>query len=121
MFHLNRQEGMAVLFLTGALLAGTVAAWVDARDPARLEDFHVIPRAVVPPQPAEVLPPAPVSLNRAGVADLESLPGIGPKTAAAIVAHRQAHGPFRAVDDLVVVRGVGSVTVARLRDRVTTD
>ena len=123
MIHLNRQEGVAVLFLVGALLVGAAVAWVDARDPSRLEDFHVIPGAVAPPSVPEVEMEAVavVSLNRAGVVDLEALPGVGPKTAAAIVAYRQAHGPFHAVDDLVAVRGIGPATVARLRDRVSAD
>ena len=56
---------------------------------------------------------APVSINRASADELEALPGVGPVTAAAIVAHREEHGPFRSVDDLLDVRGIGP---ARLED-----
>ncbi len=56
-----------------------------------------------------------IDLNAAGAKDLEALPGVGEKTAEAIVRHREAHGPFRTVDDLLEVRGVGRRTVERLR------
>ena len=61
----------------------------------------------------------PVNLNTATVAELETLPGIGPTLAAAIVAERERLGGFRAVDDLQRVRGIGEQRYARLRDLVT--
>lgn len=63
--------------------------------------------------------PAPVDLNEAGAAELESLPGIGPVTAAAIVAHRQREGPFRSVESLQEVTGIGPVKLSRIEDLVT--
>lgn len=62
---------------------------------------------------------APVDLNRAGVDELDALPGIGPATAAAIVAHRDEHGPFASVDDLADVRGIGPTKLDALRGLVT--
>lgn len=59
-----------------------------------------------------------VDLNRADAALLESLPGIGPVTAAAIVDHRERHGPFVDVDGLLDVRGIGEAKLAVLRDLV---
>ncbi len=56
----------------------------------------------------------PVDVNRASVAELQHLPGIGPKRAAAIVAER-ARQPFRNADDLRRVPGIGPKTLARLR------
>lgn len=58
----------------------------------------------------------PVNLNAAGPGYLERLPGVGPVTAEAIVAHRDAHGPFGSVDALVAVRGIGPATVEALRE-----
>ncbi len=60
----------------------------------------------------------PVDLNTADTARLETLPGVGPATAAAIIDHRTRHGPFAAVDDLLAVRGIGEAKLAALRDLV---
>jgi competence protein ComEA len=59
-----------------------------------------------------------VDINRASAKELEELPGIGPATSAAIVSHRDEHGPFRAVDDLIDVRGIGPAKLEQLRDLV---
>ncbi|MCO8129014.1 ComEA family DNA-binding protein [Acidimicrobiia bacterium EGI L10123] len=60
----------------------------------------------------------PVDLNAADATLLETLPGIGPATAAAIIDHRERHGPFATVDGLLAVRGIGEAKLAALRDLV---
>jgi competence protein ComEA len=60
----------------------------------------------------------PVDLNTAKPAELEELPGIGPATAAAIVEHRDEHGPFASVDDLTDVSGIGPAKLDAIRDLV---
>ncbi|HEX5678047.1 MAG TPA: helix-hairpin-helix domain-containing protein [Alcanivorax sp.] len=60
-----------------------------------------------------------VSLNNAGVAELQTLKGIGPKTAASIVAWREREGPFESVDQLMAVKGIGEKTLSRIRDRLS--
>jgi competence protein ComEA len=64
-------------------------------------------------------PVGPVNLNSAGPEELDQLPGVGPATAAAIVAHREQHGPFASVDDLADVRGIGPAKLEALRGLVT--
>ena len=64
-------------------------------------------------------PPAPVAINEASTAELETLPGIGPTTAAAIVEYRTANGPFATVDDLESVPGIGPAKLDAVRDLVT--
>lgn len=59
-----------------------------------------------------------VDLNSADAATLETLPGVGPVTAEAIIAHRQTQ-PFAAVDDLLLVKGIGPKTFDSLKDLVT--
>ena len=59
-----------------------------------------------------------IDLNRADAATLDELPGVGPATAAAIVAHRDEHGPFTSVDELLEVRGIGEAKLAAIRDLV---
>jgi competence protein ComEA len=61
----------------------------------------------------------PVDLNTADEAALDALPGVGPATAAAIVAHRQQIGRFTSVDQLLDVRGIGEAKLEALRDLVT--
>lgn len=48
-----------------------------------------------------------LSLNGASAAELVTLPGVGEATAAAIIAHREANGPFQKVEDLMQVKGIG--------------
>ncbi len=60
----------------------------------------------------------PVNLNTASGIQLESLPGIGPATAAAIIAYREEHGGFVEVADLLGVRGIGEAKLASLEDLV---
>lgn len=59
-----------------------------------------------------------VPLNTADAAALEQLPGIGPALAAAIVAYRDEHGPFAAVEDLLEVPGIGPAKLADLEGAV---
>lgn len=59
-----------------------------------------------------------VDLNTADRTTLETLPGIGPSLADRIIAWRDAHGRFRAVEDLLDVSGIGDGRFADLRDRV---
>lgn len=59
-----------------------------------------------------------LDLNRADQPALEELPGIGPVTAAAILDWRAENGPFRSVEDLLDVKGIGDATLADLRDHV---
>jgi len=63
-------------------------------------------------------PGTPVDLNHADAAALESLPGIGPSLAAAIISYRAAHGPFARVEDLTKVPGIGRVKMEQLSDLV---
>ncbi len=58
-------------------------------------------------QKPPVSPAAVIDINRASAEDFEKLPGIGPGLASRIVAYRQKHGPFRRVEDLLAVRGIG--------------
>lgn len=73
-------------------------------------------RAPTPtPTPGPIdLRATPVNINAASAEALEALPGIGPALAGRIVAHRAARGPFRRVEDLKLVSGIGSATSARL-------
>ncbi|SDR79279.1 competence protein ComEA [Corynebacterium timonense] len=86
------------------------------------QQIHVLAVGEAAPAPA----PAPaaaagglVSLNTAAAAELEALPGIGAATAAAIIAHREANGPFSSVDALLDVKGIGPAKFEALKDLVS--
>ena len=60
-----------------------------------------------------------VNVNTADAATLDRvLLNIGPAKAEAIVAHRKANGPFRSLEQLALVKGVGLKTVEKNRDRI---
>ena len=57
-----------------------------------------------------------VSLNQATTGELETLPGIGPSKAAAIIKYREEVGAFKSIDELTNVSGIGEKTLEKLRD-----
>ena len=65
-------------------------------------------------------PAGPVDINTASAEALaEAIDGVGLKRARAIVLHREEHGAFESVDQLAQVRGIGTKTIERNRDRLT--
>lgn len=62
--------------------------------------------------------PGRTDLNSATAAALDALPGIGPTRAASIVQYRAQHGPFRSVEELGQVPGMGPAALARVRDHL---
>lgn len=60
-----------------------------------------------------------VNINTADVTLLESLPGVGPSTAKAIIAHRQANGPFAKPEGLLEVKGIGDGKFAAMKQFIT--
>ncbi|MCB0237057.1 MAG: helix-hairpin-helix domain-containing protein, partial [Anaerolineae bacterium] len=56
-----------------------------------------------------------ININTASAVDLETLPGIGPKTAEAIIAYRDANGPFATIEAITEVKGIGPATLEKLR------
>lgn len=71
-------------------------------------------------RPDSLLPGEVIDINTADAYDLRRLPGIGEKRALDIIAYREAHGPFRTVDGLTEVSGIGPVILENLREYVTT-
>jgi competence ComEA-like helix-hairpin-helix protein len=63
---------------------------------------------------SEAGPAGKIDLNRADAASLMRVPGIGAKTAEAILAWRRAHGPFRDLRDLLNIKGIGEKKLEKL-------
>jgi competence protein ComEA len=62
--------------------------------------------------------PAMVDLNNATAAELETLPGVGAKTAQRIIEHRQKT-PFKKIEELMNVKGIGEKSFLKLKSRIT--
>jgi len=60
-----------------------------------------------------------VNINTATAADLEALPGVGAKLAGRIVDYRQKNGPFKKVEELMNVQGIGEKNFLKLKDQIT--
>ena len=78
------------------------------------------PRAKAPVRTAATSPSTTViNINTASATDLERLPGIGAKTAGRIVEYRLKNGPFKKVEELMNVRGVGEKNFLKLRTQIS--
>lgn len=115
---------------TGARVADLLAAAGGRAEGADVDRLNLaavlvdggkvhVPRVGEPTvEEADTAPSGPLDLNTATAGQLEELPGIGPATAAAIVEARAERGRFRAVDDLLEVRGIGPAKLDALRGLV---
>jgi competence protein ComEA len=130
-----RRPGIAVL-PPGARVVDAVEAAGGVRrgvDPATVNMARLLSDGeqvvVGGPPGSQAGPPAPtsgpapggglVNLNTADQAALETLPGVGPVTAAAILEWRAEHGAFTAVEELLEVSGIGDATLAEIAPHVT--
>ncbi len=96
--------------LMGALLG--VVAWTPGLDANWSAQDRAVEARPAPSQAERV------DLNSANQQRLESLPGIGPRTAELIIEYRQEHGGFQKVEELMNIRGIGERTFLRLRELV---
>ncbi len=84
-----------------------------------LVGLAAVPGAAAAAAPDGTDPGAIVNINTADQATLETLPGVGPVTAQAIMGWRTEHGGFTAVDELLEVDGIGDATLEQLIPHVT--
>ena len=74
----------------------------------------------VAPVSATKKPPLhPINLNTASAAELQQVPGIGPATAEKILKMRKSYGPFKKVDDLRAIKGIGPKRLEKMRKYLT--
>lgn len=91
---------------TGESVSGTLIETRGGRPPGRKSDLQ-------PKTPDSAIDP-----NLSSQEDLETLPGIGPVLAQRIIAYRRVHGPFKKIDDLRQVSGIGPKKLEKLRPYV---
>ena len=120
------RPGLVVLS-PGARIADAIAAAGGATRAAALGSVNLATvvrdgdQIVIPPIGEEISAErgdGRISLNRATASDLETLPGVGPVTAQRIVDHREEHGPFATLEDLLDVSGIGEAKLDAIRDSV---
>jgi competence protein ComEA len=90
-----------VVVLIASLIAGS--STLDAQ------------RAARPPSVSSAV----INLNTATAAQIAELPGIGAKTAELIVQYRAKNGPFKKIEEIMNVRGIGEKSFLRFKDRLT--
>ncbi|MGE0683226.1 MAG: ComEA family DNA-binding protein [Candidatus Binatia bacterium] len=105
-----------VVTVTAGLLGGA-SVWSQVQKP-------VAPAPTIAPTTKTVMavnPMGKVNINTADEAALMTLKGIGKGKAKTIIEYRQKNGPFKSVDDLTKVKGIGDKTLTQLRDLLTVE
>jgi competence protein ComEA len=103
-----------VLVVPVVIVAPVVPAWAQTAKPRT----PTAAQATIPSPPA-IKPAAIVNLNTATLVELEALPGVGAKTAARIMDYRQKRGPFKKIEELMNVQGIGEKSFLKLKPQIT--
>ena len=86
----------------------------------RAPDFSVeTARERAPVETVAIETEPPVDINTAGAEELKELYGVGDVLAERIIAYRGEHGPFRRVEDITLVRGIGNTVLEENREKLT--
>lgn len=118
------KESAQIKFLIGialilaALVIGYNAFYIP--DAVPFAQISTDGSAPVPSESSEVgeeVSPV-VSINRASAEELDTLPGIGPSLAQAILEYREEHGGFSTLEELMEVPGIGEKIFAELKDQI---
>ncbi len=135
-FGFTRGEIVAVLFLVLTFFAGLGVRWAGGRtaDPPSFDYSSAdsifaarsrnpaVPRERSTPRPSQRKIAAgsePLNINAASAGELVRLPGIGNGLAGRIITYRNDHGPFRSVDEVGRVPGIGPKKLEQIRPFVT--
>jgi competence protein ComEA len=118
-----------------AIVKDAIAAAGGPTDEADLDRINLATRLsdqmqVYVPRKGEAAPPPPggsppdgvtgkININTASVEKLDKLPGIGPAIASAIVDYRTQNGPFKTIEDINAVKGIGDALFEKIKDQIT--
>jgi competence protein ComEA len=103
---IRRHSFIGVLAIVLSLATSAVALAQDQTTPA-------------PKKPAAPTASAPLNINTATAAQLETLPGIGPAVAARIIEYRQKNGNFKKAEELMNVKGIGEKSFLKIKALVS--
>ncbi len=119
-------EQSGELYIGGAVANPGIYPWQEGDTvQALLLDAGVEPDAdlshieIYVPREGEEQSPQKINITRAEPWLLQALPGIGEVKAQAIVGYRSEHGPFKRIEDLLKVSGIGPATFEKLKDYIT--
>jgi len=113
---LSIQERGLILLIGLVVLVSGVFILTNLPKPVRTSPVKAIRLDDVSILLPRFVEPVPIDINRATLDDLITLPGIGPALAQRIIDYRIEHGPFRSVEELESVSGIGPQTVNGLID-----
>jgi competence protein ComEA len=118
-----------------AIVKDAIAAAGGPTDEADLDRINLATRLsdqmqVYVTRKGEAAPPPPggsppdgvtgkININTASVEKLDKLPGIGPAIASAIVDYRTQNGPFKTIEDINAVKGIGDALFEKIKDQIT--
>lgn len=107
-----------LLILTGIFLCLMVFIFREIQTEEIAGDYVITtqqtPQEEVTPEPKPL-----IDINTADSEALQELSGIGPALAERIIAYREEHGPFTAIEDLLEVKGIGEATLEEFRQEIT--
>ena len=121
---ISKREG--AILLTASLFVAFTAGWflhsASAAQPIRVETERTLTAAVaVPPSAPSESGRESIDLNTATAEQLQTLPGIGEKRAADIIADREQNGPYRYPEDITRVKGIGEATMKKILNDITVE
>jgi competence protein ComEA len=95
-------------------------------DKNHMNSAEEIPSVTVTPDPGKEPQGTPyeltaININTADISELIKLHGIGTVKARAIIEYRQQNGPFKSIEEIKNVKGIGEVTFNRIKDYITAD
>ncbi|MBW6458241.1 MAG: helix-hairpin-helix domain-containing protein [FCB group bacterium] len=121
----TKKEKNIILVIVLILLAGAlwflVRAVIKKQRPLRSSDVRTETSFVREDEQRteSKLPAEPVNINTAGLMEIEALPNIGMGKAKDIIDHRDKNGPFRSLEELTKVKGIGEKTLEKLKPFIT--
>lgn len=98
-----------LLLVVAAGIISTAPAYANAQAPQKAAARSTASRTALT---------GPININTASAAELEVLPGVGAKTAERIVEYRQKNGPFKKIEELMNVRGIGEKAFLKLKSSI---
>lgn len=111
MIHLTLQERKVLLLLAFFLITGVAVSYYSKTHP-QTQESHFGDAYARPQKPGLL------DINLAEKQQLTVLPGVGDTTAEKIIRYRKEHGPFKSVDELKNIKGIGQKKLERIKERI---